>query len=74
MLIFLRDWKGFFTTHNGYLSILIQYGIIFGGLVILILFIKKRGKFLYKRNDENLVYLFIIGTLCFLNFESLLLE
>ena len=32
-------------THNGYLSILIQYGIIFGGLVIFDSFYKKFGTF-----------------------------
>ena len=65
----------FIASHNGYLSILIQYGIIFGGLVILILFTKsfKLFSFYFRRNDENLLYLFIIVyTLFTLNFESLI--
>lgn len=65
----------FIAAHNGYLSILIQYGIIFGGLVILILFTKsfELFSFYFRRNDENLVYLFIIVyTLFAANFESLI--
>ena len=65
----------FIAAHNGYLSILIQYGIIFGGLVILILFTKsfELFNFYIRRNDENLVYVFfIVYTLFAANFESLI--
>ncbi len=63
----------FIAAHNGYLSILIQYGIIFGGLVILIFFRKSLEvfRFYFRRNDENLVYVFfIVYTLFAANFES----
>ena len=62
-------------AHNGYLSILLQYGIIFGGLVILIIFKKSLEiiRFYYGKNDHNLIYLFlIIYTLIAANFESLI--
>ena len=65
----------FIAAHNGYLSILIQYGIIFGGLVILIFFRKSLEvfRFYFRRNDENLVYVFfIVYTLFAANFESLM--
>ena len=65
----------FIAAHNGYLSILIQYGIIFGGLVILIIFTKSFELFSFyiRRNDENLVYVFfIVYTLFAANFESLI--
>ena len=65
----------FIAAHNGYLSILIQYGIVFGGLVILIFFRKSLEvfSFYFKRNDNNLVYVFfIVYTLFAANFESLM--
>jgi len=71
-----KNLKGLFMgAHNGYLSILIQYGIIFGGLVILIIFNKSLEiiRFYYGKNDYNLVYLFlIVYTLIAANFESLI--
>ena len=62
-------------AHNGYLSILLQYGIIFGGLVILIIFKKSLEiiRFYYGKNDYNLIYLFlVVYTLIAANFESLI--
>jgi len=65
----------FLGSHNGYLSILIQYGIIFGGIIIMIIFRKSIQLINYFRSMEDLknIYLFIIiYTLLAANFESLL--
>ena len=63
------------TAHNGYLSLFIQYGIIFGSLILFI-FLKKSISVVYffKEGDEYLnFYLFIvIYTLIASNFESLI--
>ena len=64
----------FIGAHNGYLSILIQYGILFGGLVIFILFRKSLQvvEFFKNKSGINNIYLFvIIYTLIAANFESL---
>jgi len=62
-------------AHNGYLSLFIQYGIIFGSLILFI-FLKKSISVVYffKEGDEYLnFYLFIvIYTLIASNFESLI--
>ena len=71
-----KKLKGLFMgAHNGYLSILLQYGIIFGLLVILIIFKKSIEiiRFYFGKNDYNLIYLFlIVYTLIAANFESLI--
>ena len=71
-----KNLKGLFMgAHNGYLSILIQYGIIFGGLVILIIFKKSLEiiRFYFGKNDYEQIYLFlIVYTLIAANFESLI--
>lgn len=63
------------SAHNGYLSLFIQYGIIFGSLILFI-FLKKSISVVYffKEGDEYLnFYLFIvIYTLIASNFESLI--
>ncbi len=61
-------------AHNGYLSILIQYGILFGGLVVLIMFRKSLQIIQFFKNISGIynIYLFvIIYTLIAANFESL---
>ncbi len=64
----------FIGAHNGYLSILIQYGILFGGLVIFI-FLRKSLKIIqFFKNTSGIynIYLFvIIYTLIAAFFESL---
>ena len=63
------------SAHNGYLSLFIQYGVIFGSLILFI-FLKKSISVVYffKEGDEYLnFYLFIvIYTLIASNFESLI--
>lgn len=70
-----EELEGLFVgAHNGYLSILIQYGILFGGLVIFILFRKSLQVIQFFKNKSGLnnIYLFvIIYTLIVANFESL---
>ena len=64
----------FIGAHNGDLSILLQYGILFGGLVIVILFRKSLQVIQFFKNKSGLnnIYLFvIIYTLIVANFESL---
>jgi len=63
------------SAHNGYLSLFIQYGIIFGSLILFI-FLKKSISVVYffKEGDEYLnFYIFIvIYTLIASNFETLI--
>ena len=49
-------------AHNGYLAILTQYGIIFGGLILYIIFQKSYNllSFFRKSEDSERAYLFII--------------
>ena len=64
----------FIGAHNGYLSILIQYGILFGGLVIFILLRKSLQIIQFFKNRSGIynIYLFVIVyTLIAANFESL---
>lgn len=66
--------RKFMGAHNGYLSILIQYGILFGGLVIFILLRKSLQiiQFFKNRSGISNIYLFVIVyTLITANFESL---
>ena len=62
-------------AHNGYLAILTQYGIVFGGTVIFIIFQKSYNVLSFFRNsdDSERVYLFIvIYTLIAASYESLM--
>ena len=62
-------------AHNGYLAILTQYGIVFGGTVIFIIFQKSYNVISFFRNsdDNERVYLFIIiYTLIAASYESLM--
>ena len=49
-------------AHNGYLAFLTQYGILFGGIVIFIIFKKSFQIYFYFRNSTEYerIYLFII--------------
>lgn len=49
-------------AHNGYLAYLTQYGILFGGIVIFIIFKKSFQIHFYFRNSEGYekIYIFII--------------
>ena len=49
-------------AHNGYLAFLTQYGFLFGGIVIFIIFKKSFQIYSYFRNSEGYVniYIFII--------------
>ena len=62
-------------AHNGYLAILTQYGIIFGGLILYIIFWQSYKLILFFRNSLGYerVYLFIIiYTLITALYESLM--
>jgi O-antigen ligase len=62
-------------AHNGYLAFLTQYGIIFGGIVLFIIFKKSIQFFLYFRKRESFerTFLFIlIYTLLASLFETLM--
>ena len=71
-----EEYDGLFlSAHNGYLSLLIQYGIIFGTLVIIIILRKSlEVLYLFKERESHLnFYLFIVVyTLIVSNFESLM--
>ena len=71
-----EEYDGLFlSAHNGYLSLLIQYGIIFGTLVIIIILRKSLEVLsLFKERESHLnFYLFIVVyTLIVSNFESLM--
>ena len=61
------------SAHNGYLSILLQYGLLFGLLVIFV-FLKKSVevlKFFKDNSDYNVIYSFIVLITIFLSlFET----
>ena len=62
-------------AHNGYLAILTQYGIVFGGTVLFIIFQKSYNVISFFRNSDNSErsYLFIIlYTLIAASYESLM--
>jgi len=50
------------SSHNGYLSIFLQYGVIFGGLVLGVILVKSFQLILLFRNNDTTekVYVFII--------------
>lgn len=62
-------------AHNGYLAFLVQYGLIFGGIIISIIFYKSTvllRKF-YRKKGNEVIYLFIISfALISSLFESLI--
>ena len=50
------------TSHNGYLSILLQYGVLFGGFILALIFVKASQLISFFRfsNDSEKVFIFII--------------
>ena len=58
--VFLKD--KIVGAHNGYLALLTQYGIIFGGLILYIIFQQSYRQILFFRNslEYERVYIFII--------------
>jgi hypothetical protein len=63
------------SAHNGYLSLFIQFGIIFGSLILLIILRKSLSLlFFFKEGEDYLdFYLFlVVYTLIAANFESLI--
>jgi len=50
------------ASHNGYLAFLTQYGILFGGIILIIIFNKSIQAYSYFRNRNSFekIYLFII--------------
>jgi len=62
-------------AHNGYLAILAQYGIVFGSVILFLIFRKSLQAFSYFKNKKSFerVYLFIIFyTLIASIYESLM--
>ena len=61
------------SSHNGYLAILTQYGILFGGIVLLVTFKKSSQLLTYFRNRtgyERIFFFIIIYTLISSVFET----
>ena len=50
------------TSHNGYLSIFLQYGVVFGGLILGLIFVKSFQVISFFRvsNNTEKVFIFII--------------
>ena len=62
-IIFPNRFKGqIMESHNGYLSIFLQYGVLFGGLILALIFVKAFQLILFYRGSNNTerVYIFII--------------
>ena len=62
-------------AHNGYLALLTQYGIIFGGIIIFLIFQKSYQLYAYFKDikETERIYLFIIiYTLIAAIYESLI--
>jgi len=62
-------------AHNGYLAILVQYGVIFGSIMLFLILKKSIQAYSYFRNRNGFeaVYLFIVGyTLIASIYESLI--
>jgi hypothetical protein len=58
-----KRFKGqIMTSHNGYLSILLQYGVLFGGFILALIFVKASQLISFFRfsNDSEKVFIFII--------------
>ena len=71
---FLKNSGYIISSHNGYLAILTQYGLIFGGIIILI-FVIKTIELLnsVKYDSEDKVYIFCITyTLVYAVFETMI--
>jgi len=71
--IYLKD--KIIGAHNGYLAILAQYGIIFGSVILFLIFRKSLQAYSYFKNKKSFerVYLFIIlYTLIASIYESLM--
>jgi len=71
--IYLKD--KIIGAHNGYLAIITQYGIVFGGLILFLIFRKSFQIYSYFKNKNRFerVYLFIIiYTLTASIYESLM--
>ena len=75
-IIINEEYEGLFmASHNGYLAILIQYGLLFGAIFLLILLKKSVSLVLYFNtvNHSSQIYIFIVVfTLLAANFESLI--
>ena len=71
--IYLKD--KIIGAHNGYLAILAQYGIVFGSVILFLIFRKSLQAFSYFKNKKSFerVYLFItLYTLIASIYESLM--
>jgi len=71
--IYLKD--KIIGAHNGYLAILAQYGIVFGSIILFLIFRKSFQAFSYFKNKKSFerVYLFItLYTLIASIYESLI--
>ena len=71
--IYLKD--KIIGAHNGYLAILTQYGIIFGSVILFLIFRKSLQAYSYFKNKKSFerVYLFIILYILIASFyESLI--
>ena len=58
-----KRFKGqIMTSHNGYLSILLQYGVLFGGFILALIFVKASQLISFFRfsNNSEKVFIFII--------------
>jgi len=63
------------TAHNGYLSLFIQLGFIFGFLTLLIIFKKSYAGLMFLRNETGYIRIYsfiVLYTLIASNFESLI--
>ena len=62
-IMYPKRFKGqIMESHNGYLSIFLQYGVLFGGLILGLIFVKAFQLISYFRGSNNTerVYIFII--------------
>ena len=70
------EYKGLLmASHNGYLSIYLQYGIIFGSFIILIIIRKSLillSYFIRKKQENSILLFIVIITLIASMFETLL--
>ena len=71
-----EEYQGFFmASHNGYLSLFLQYGLIFGFLIIMIILRKSFVLFYYyinKKQKGNIFLFIVLLTLISTLFESLI--
>ena len=67
--------KGIISSHNGYLAIITQYGIIFGGIILFITIKKSYQLLSYFRNNnesERIYFFIVIYTLIASIYETLM--